>query len=286
MSTLLQLAVSGILNGAVLALMAVGLALVFGIMRVINLSHGAFFALGSFLTYTISVSMGKSPLLAPAVAAPAAFALGVIFDRLCLAPVRQHHATVALVTLAASIVCEQVFQLLWGPQYLSMPKPLPAVEAGGVVVDLQQLVAGLAAVALTAALFLGLRTGWGTAVRMVAQDPEGAQLLGINVEAIQTLIFGLASALAAVAGSLTAPLHTIHPTMGRAPMILSLAVVVVGGLGNVQAALVAGLVVGTCAQAVSFYLAAQWSYVFALAAIVLVLLTRPHGLLGKTIKRD
>lgn len=286
METLVQLLVSGLLSGAVYALVALGLSLVFGIMRVINLSHGSFYALGSFLTYWLAVELGLNQFAVIPVVFFLSFVLGAVVERTCVGPVRAHSTTVAIVTLGVAIFLEQLLQLIWGPFYLSVPRALPTVAAGGLTWDLQQMAAGGIAVSIIAFFFIALRTKLGVAVRMVAQDAEGAELVGIHVQGVQTVVFGVASALASVAGTLTGAFNSIYPTMGRAPMVLSLAIVIVGGLGNIQAALLAGLLVGVLNSLVGFYLLPEWTYIIALLAIVAVLLTRPSGLLGKVILRD
>ncbi|MCL6634612.1 MAG: branched-chain amino acid ABC transporter permease [Peptococcaceae bacterium] len=286
MNTLAQLLISGVLSGAVYTLVALGLSLVFGIMRVINLSHGSFYALGSFLTYWFAVDLGLHQFLALPAVFLLSFLLGILVERLCVGPVRKHPVTVAIITLGVAIFIEQLLHLIWGPFYLSVPRALPAVAAGGLAWDLQQVAAGGIAVLIIGIFFLLLRTKVGVAVRMVAQDAEGAELVGINVEAVQMVVFGMAGALAAVSGSLTCALHSVYPAMGRAPMVLSLAMVIVGGLGSIQGALVAGLSMGVLNAVVGFYLRPEWTYIFALMAIVAVLLYRPSGLFGKVILRD
>ncbi|MCL6558765.1 MAG: branched-chain amino acid ABC transporter permease [Firmicutes bacterium] len=286
METLVQLLVSGVLSGAVYALVALGLSLVFGIMRVINLSHGSFYAMGSFLTYWLVVKFDMHQLMTLPVVFITAFLIGILVERSCVGPIRSYTTTVAIVTLGVAILMEQFFHLVWGPFYLSLPRALPAVHSGRVTWDLQQVAAGLIAVAIIILFFLCLRTKLGIAVRMVEQDAEGAELVGINVEMVQMLIFGFAGALAASAGTLTVSLHSIYPTMGRIPMVISLAIVIVGGLGNIQAALLAGLLVGVLSSLVGFYLLPEWSYILALLAIILVLLNRPSGLLGRAIRGD
>jgi branched-chain amino acid transport system permease protein len=281
----LQLALSGLLAGFTYALVAVGLTLVFGIMRVVNLSHGAFFALGAFVTYGV-VQWGGGSFLALPVVFLLSLLLGMGLERWVLRPVRRHHAVVAIVTLAVAIFMEQVFQLVWGPDYHSIPRELPLVRFMGTAVDLQQIVAALVAVALLLVLFGLLRTKIGMAVRLVAQDAEGAALVGIDVPRVQTVVFGVACGLAAVAGNLTAFAHSIYPAMGRVPLVMSLAVVIFGGLGNVHAALVAGLILGLVASGVSFYVSPEWSYVTMLLVIAVGLLTRPSGLLGRVGRRD
>lgn len=286
MNTLAQLIICGFLNGAVYALVALGLSLVFGIMRVINLSHGSFYALGSFITYGLAVSLGLNQFLTLPIVFLLSFFLGVLVERCCVSPIRNHSTGVAIVTLGVSILLEQLVHLIWGPFYLSVPRTLPTVPAGGLTWDLQQVAAGGIAIGIILLFFLALRTKVGVAVRMVAQDAEGAELVGINVEAVQMAVFGIASALAAISGTLTCSLHSIYPTMGRVPMVISLAIVIVGGLGNIQAALLAGLLMGMLNSLAGFYLGPELTYIFALLAIVAVLLTRPSGLLGKVILRD
>ncbi len=276
----------GLVSGAVYALVALGLSLLLGIMKVVNLAHGSFYALGAFLAYTLNARWGINPPAALPVAMGAAFLLGAGTELIAIRPVRLHPTTVAVVTLTFGILMEQVMLLVWGPFYLSIPTFLPTLSLGGSWWNLHQLTAAGLAVAIIAVIFLFLRTMAGLAVRLVAEDEEQATLVGIDVDKVQTVVFGLSCALAAAGGALTAPLRAIYPTMGRVPMIVSLAIVILGGLGNIEGSLYAGAIFGLASYLIGLYLGAQWSYIGALALIIVSLVVRPAGLLGRAVLRD
>lgn len=286
MSPIYQVLLNGLLSGAVYSLVAVGLSLVYGIMRVINLSHGSFYALGSFLAYTMYAAYGWSPLASLPLAAAAGFVLGLMVEGVLVAPVRGHETTVAIMTLGLAILMEQVLLLGWGPYYLSIPAGLPVVIRWGLSWNLNEVAAAGLALGATVLLFIFLKTREGLAMRLVARDEELASLVGINVERVQMMAFGLAVALATAAGALTASFHAIYPAMGRIPLLVSLAVVILGGLGNVHGAVLASLTLGVASSLVTFYGASGWSYVTSLALLIVLLLFRPAGLLGRVIARD
>ena len=281
-----QLLVNGLLTGLVYALTALGLALVFGVMRIFNLAHGAFYALGSFLTYSLVAGAGFNVWTALPVVMLFSFALGLLVEHTLVGPVRGHPLAVTVLTLGLAVLAEQVFQAVWGASFLSLPAAAKVLARAGFKWDVSRLAAGAAALFLTGLTAAGLRTRLGTLVRFTAQDPEGAQLAGINTGRVQMLVFGLSAALAAAAGNLTATWEVISPGMGRLPLVVSLAVVIVGGPGNIQATLGAGVVLGLVTTLAGYYLAPQWSYLAALAAIVAALLIRPAGLGGSLGIRD
>ena len=167
----------GLVSGAVYALVALGLSLLLGIMKVVNLAHGSFYALGAFLAYTLHARWGINPLAALPVAMAAAFLLGAGTELIAIRPVRLHPTTVAVVTLTFGILLEQVMLLIWGPFYLSIPTFLPTLSLGGSWWNLHQLAAAGLALAIIAVIFVFLRTMAGLAMRLVAEDEEQATLV-------------------------------------------------------------------------------------------------------------
>jgi len=281
-----QLLADGLLTGLIYGLTALGLALVFGVMRIFNLAHGAFYALGGLLTYTLVTRAGLDVWAALPVVMAAAFALGLAVEHTLVGPVRGHAIAVTVLTLGLGVGAEQVMQALWGAAALSLPPAAPVLAWAGATLDAARLAAGACALALAGLTALGLRTRLGTVVRFTAQDPEGAQLVGINTDRVQMLVFGAAAALAGAAGNLTATWQALSPAMGRLPLVVSLAVVVVGGPGNIPATMGAGVFLGVAAVLSGYYLAPGWSYLTPLAAIVVSLLVRPSGWGGAPARRD
>lgn len=267
METASQVLVSGLLNGAGYALAAVGLTLIFGVARVLNLAHGAFFALGAYLAYQV-VRWGADALLSVAPAAAAGLVLGALVERTLVRPLRGESVTAAVALLGLAILAEEVFTLVWGASSHSVSLRLPPLLFGRIVVGTEQLAgAGIAAVTL-GALTLFLRTRPGLAVRVVAADPEIASSSGINVAGARTATFAAACAMAAAAGACLSPLSVISPTMGRGPLILTLAVLLTGGPGRVERTLAAGLAVGVASTAAAYYLGQAWSYILGLLLVI------------------
>jgi branched-chain amino acid transport system permease protein len=272
-----QILTSGILIGAEYALAAVGMTLIFGVGRVLNLAHGAFFALGAYVTYE-ATRAGFPALIGAVPAAAAGFALGVVVERLFVRPVRGHMLTAAVVLLGLAIVAEQAFAFVWGAAYHSVPLSLTPLMIHRVVASAEQIIDAGAAVAALGALGLFLRTRPGLALRTSAADPEIAALSGINVADVQTVTFGAACAMASAAGAFLSPLLVLSPTMGRTPLVLALAMVIVGGPGSVGGTLAASLGVGLASTIVAYYLTGAWSYVLALVLIIGVVAGRPSSL--------
>ena len=272
-----QILASGILVGAEYALAAVGMTLIFGVGRVLNLAHGIFFALGAYITYE-TTRAGLPALIGVVPAAAAGCGLGVLVERVLVRPVRGQMLTAAVVLLGLTIVAEEVFALLWGAAYHSVPLSLPPLMIHRVVVSTEQVIDAAVVVGAVGALGFFLRTRPGLALRTTAADPEIAMLSGINVADVRTVTFGAAGGMAAAAGAFLSPLLVLSPTMGRLPLVLSLAMVVVGGPGSVWGTLAASLAVGVASTIVAYYGTAQWSYVLALVLIVAVVACRPASI--------
>lgn len=282
----MQALVSGVFQGTIYALVGAGLALILGNLKVINLAHGSFFAFGAYLALTFASLGGLSPLISWAVIGPAAFVLAVLVYVTVVGPLREHQTAVAMATLSLGLLMESLFDIVWGPLYDYLPAALPVVRMGGLRVNLQEGFIGVLSLLILGGVFGFLRTRSGRALRFAAQDAEVAATVGIDVGRLHVLAFGLAGALAATAGGLMAPLTPIHGTMGRMPLVIGLAVVVLGGMGNVYGSLAAGVTVGVFGSLVGFYLSPAWVYILSLALIVVILAVRPVGLYGTYIRPD
>jgi len=268
-----QVLVSGLLAGVEYGLAAVGMTLIFGVTRVLNLAHGAFFALGAYITYQ-ATALGL-PAIAGAVPAAVAGALvGGAVERTLVRPLRTDPFAASIVLLGLAIVAEEGYTAVWGAGYHSVPFRLPTFLIGRIVLSEEQIIAaGLACVALgTIAVCMWTRPG--LALKAAAADPEIAQLAGVDVERVQAAIFGLACGMAAMAGAFLSPLLTISPAMERAPLVLTLAMVAVGGPGRFWGTLGASLLVGLAATIAGFYLAPPWPYVLAFVVTAAALVWR------------
>ena len=286
MNPIAQILLDGVFTGSSYALMAAGLALILGVVKVVNLSHGAFFTLGAYVAYVLDEHGVGSPLVAAPMAAVIAFAFGVFLCKSFINPVRSHPFSVAVGTLGFAILFEQAAQILWGPHVLSIDLSPPWVVLPGVTVRRWGGVSFLTAIAVLGGFSMLLSTRRGLPLKLVAEDEEIAGSVGMDVEKIRYLTFGAASAVAAVAGALLAPTAAITPTMGRVPLILSLIVVIASGMDNPWKTFLLAVGLGLVSNLGAYLLAPQWSYVLLLGGISLLLVLRPSGLAARVAARD
>lgn len=286
MNPLLQVLLDGLFTGASYALMAAGLALILGVVKVINLSHGAFFTLGAYVAYVLSARGIGSPAAATLLAAAVAFAFGIFLAKSFINPVRSHPFSVAVGTLGAALLFEQVAQMAWGPHPLAIDSGAPWTVPPGVTVRPLGLLSLLASLGLLWGLSLLLSSRFGLPLKLIAEDEEIAGSVGMDVEKIRHLTFGAASSVAAVAGVLLAPSGAITPTMGRVPLILSLIVVIASGMDRIRVVFLLAIFLGLASNLCAYLLAPEWSYMLLLAAIVLILVLRPSGLAAILPARD
>jgi branched-chain amino acid transport system permease protein len=286
MTPLAQVCVDGIFTGASYALMAAGLALILGVVKVVNLSHGAFFTLGAYIAYVLEANGMGNSIASVLLAAGIAFAFGVFLGKSFINPVRSHPFSVAVGSLGFAILFEQVAQMLWGPHPLSIDLGAPWASVFGVTLRRWGVVSLLFSLALTGALSLLLSGPWGLPLKLIAEDEEIAGSVGMDVEKIRYLTFGAASSVAAVAGALLAPAAAISPTMGRVPLILSLIVVIASGMENVWSIFFLAVGLGLLSNLSAYLLAPSWSYILLLSVVCLLLLVRPSGLAAADPGRD
>lgn len=278
---------TGFLLGGVYALMSVGLALIFGIMKVANLAQGAFMMLGMYFTYFLYTSYGVPPLLGALLTIPPFYMLGIVVHRLLFVHVSgQAQAMEAqlMLTLGLSLIITNGVTMLLGPTPRSMVTPL-ATEAWHVHgLWLNQARTYAFAVALLVALGVYLflqRTALGKALRAAADEPETALYMGIHVRRMHTIAFGLGTAITAVAGGLLATFWPIAPNVAGHFVILMCVAMVMGGLGSIPGAVVGGLLIGMVQSLSSLIVPLQLQNVGVLVALLLLLSLRPQGLFGR-----
>jgi branched-chain amino acid transport system permease protein len=280
-----QAVVTGILVGGVYGLVAMGLTLIFGVLDIVNFAHGAFLALALFATYWLVEAFGMHPYLALGVSIIVLFGLGALVQRGVLAgAMGRPLENQLLITLGLAMIIENALLLFFGadPRSVTLPGD-HGVPILGAVADLSRVLAFAGALVLAALLFLLLqRTRLGTAIRAVAANHEGAELVGIDTRRIYMLTFAIGTACAGAAGTLLAPLVTIEPTTGAQFNIIAFVVVVLGGMGNVVGALASGLVIGLAEQIGGLLLPGQSPLLSVFIVFVLVLFLRPQGLFGRS----
>lgn len=288
-----QQLVNGITLGSVYALFALGFTLVFGVLEVINLSHGAVFTVGAYLALLLVVHQKLSIWIALPVAMLGAGLLGLLIDQVVLKPLRDrkvHHLMPMIATIGVAIMLTSVMQGLFGAEVSRFPfgtVPNASLHFGTVQLTSLQLGIVLISFGLMGALVLLLRrTRLGKAVRAVAENPQTSYLLGINVEAVFRLVSFAAAALGGGAGVLIGlSFNSIFPFMGQPLMPKGIAVIILGGMGDVRGAMVGGLFLGMVEVMSVAYLSSDYRDAVAFGLLFLILLVRPSGLFGRVVER-
>ena len=279
---LLQGIVSGLLSGGVYAMIALGMALIFGVMRVINVAHGTLLMLGGFTTYWLFALYGLNPFFSLLISFPLLFLVGLLLQRFFVSRVVGAPELSSLIlTFGLSIFITNMAVMSWTSDYRSVEFLTGSFLLGPIAISKPRLVTFSFALLITVAAFLFLnKTKIGKAIRATSQHRELAQICGINVRRIDLITFGLASGLAGAGGSLISIMFSVFPEMGRGYVFKSFLVIVLGGAGNYPGAFLGGLILGIVEALTSLLLSAQLSEVTAYVLLVVLLLLRPTGLLG------
>ncbi|MGI8424887.1 MAG: branched-chain amino acid ABC transporter permease [Chloroflexota bacterium] len=282
MLTLAQVAVSGILLGGVYALLAGGLNLIFGVMRVINLAHGELLMLGAYAAFWLFTLVGVNPIVALVIVAPGMFLVGLALQALLVRRVvRQPPLTSLLLMFGVSLFLMGAAQQAFTTNFRSVPFLSGSVAVGGLALSRPRLVAFALAAVLSTLVYSYLRwSRWGKALRATAQNADVALVCGIDVDRARLLAFGLGAALAGAAGTLTSFIYTIYPEMGSTFMLKAFAVIVLGGLGSFGGAFAGAILLGLFESFAAYVWTAQAAEAVAYVLLVLVLLGRPSGLFG------
>ncbi|MDQ2624853.1 MAG: branched-chain amino acid ABC transporter permease [Actinomycetota bacterium] len=282
LTILTAILISGLATGAIYALAAEGLNLIWGVMRVVNLAHGELMMIGVFVSYALWSVWGINPLLAAIPAAVALFFVGLGLEKLFIRRVIGSPELISLLlTFGISIFITNIGVLTLGAEFRTIRFLDQPVSILGTSLPLNQLVMAAAAIALSLGMYVVLqRTRTGTAIRAVAIDRDMAQQVGINTKKIFGRTFALGAALAGVAGALVTPLVAFNPLIGQTYILTAFAVVVLGGMGNFLGALIAGLLIGIVEAGVAYTVSVQLSSGVVFLVIILTLLFRPTGILG------
>lgn len=281
---------NGVLIGAVYALIGVGLTLVFGVMRTINFAHGDFVVVGMYFAVLLNSLLGLDPYLTLIFAIPLGFVVGACIQKYLLTRVIDaQHESMLLATLGISLVIANLLLLGFGgePQSVNVSYSTSTLLLGEIRISVVLLFAGLATMTVITALYLLLnKTEIGRAIRATAENRLGAELVGVNTKRIQAIVFGLGMSLAVTAGVALIPLLFASPvTTGAVFTLKAFVVTVLGGLGNIGAAILGGLVLGVVEVLGASYLDSAYRDAYGLVVFLLVLLLKPEGLFGKTVKR-
>ena len=282
--TIVQLTVSGLLLGGLYALVALGLTLIFGVMRLINFAQGEFITLGMYAAFWFYLSAGGNPYLSLVIVVPAALVAGWVLEKTLfrrLASARPEMQI--LVTFGLALALQNVMLLAFGGNYRSVKSDFAAttLRFAEITIGVGQLVSFAAALFVTAILAAYLKyTRTGLALRAVQQNRYAIQLMGVNVDRLFALAFAVGICLAAIAGVLMAPTYFISPTTGGGLVFTGFIVVVLGGLGSIGGAVIGGLIIGIVETFSGFYLPSGLSSSISMLVFIIVLLVRPAGLFG------
>ncbi len=280
----LQQVLNGLAIGSVYTLIAVGLTIVFGILGIAHFAHGSAAMSGGYLTFILTERLGLGFFPAMAVALIAGAALGVVLERLAYRPVRDAPQINAfIIALGLTMILEGGNLLLFGPDQVVIPTPYQRVyTVGGLVVaELRIQVMLTAALAVAAMAIFVSRTRAGRSIRAVAQNRQAAVLMGVNADAVATMVFALSSALGVIGGALVGALLAIAPGVGEGLVVKGFAVLILGGLGSIPGAIVGGLVLGVSEALAAGFISSAYKDVIEFLVMIGVLLVRPEGLLGK-----
>jgi branched-chain amino acid transport system permease protein len=280
-----ELVFQGLVRGAMYALMGIGLSLIFGILGVVNFTHGEFFMLGTYAMYFVAAVLGLPFLAGVAAAAIVLFVVGVAVERGLLEPLRQRAGRDWLLdsfvlTIGLMVILQNLALLGFGSRRRGITTMIEGrLIHGEIVITYERLAILALAIVIVALLAAYIRfTATGKAIRATAQHPEAAQTLGIEINRIYTVAFGIGAALAGAAGALLISIFPAFPTVGYQPVLKSFAVVILGGLGNVPGAIAGGFVLGIVEAYAIFFMSAGWQAVITPLIIIVVLVLRPQGL--------
>ena len=282
--------ITTLVKGGVYALLALGFSLIFGVARMLNLAHTAFYMLAAYGVYTFAKLLGLSPIVSIILSLVITTLIGLVTYKLLIDRIREHHVTVLLITLALAMVFQESMLLAFGGHYLSAPSFVAGYyEVIGVKVSYQHLLTfGTVLVVLLGVWVLLAKTKLGIAIRATAQDTEIANLMGIDVSRILLIVMGIATGLAAVAGVVVAPTLILEPHMWMPPFVMIMAIIVLGGLGSIKGSVIGAFILALVEVLVVFLLptGAFLKGAFALLVMVIVLVVRPEGLFGVSFEEE
>jgi branched-chain amino acid transport system permease protein len=287
---ILDIIISSLINGSIYALLAIGFSLIFGVARIVNVAHTAFYMLAAYCIYYGTHKLGGNPALCMLVSVVVVTLMGLISYRLFIDPIREHEAAVLIATIALAMAMQEVMLLLFTGDFLGVPSLVEGYrKVFGVKIAYQQMLTFAVALLVLAVVWaLLLKTKLGLAIRSTAQDREVANLMGINESRVAMITMGVSVGLAAFTGAVIAPLTIVNPFMWMPPLIMMMAVVVLGGLGSIKGSFIGAYILGF-AEALVVFILPMGAYLkgsVALSIMILVLLMRPEGLFGIAFEEE
>lgn len=287
MNIFFQQVLNGLTLGSVYALVALGLTLVYGILHIPNFAHGALYMAGAYAMFFLAGSLGANYWVAMIGAAAVVALMAVLCDRLVFHPMRDApplHDMIAAIGILTFI--EAGVQAIWGAEFHRLAPPYPSiVQAFGLIAPAQRLLIIAAAFGLMLLLHLFLtRTTTGSTIMAMAQNREGAALVGIDATRVSVLTFAISGALAAVAAALFAPINLIYPSMGHLVILKAFVIIILGGMGSIPGAILGAMVIGFAESFGAFYVSTHYKDIIAFVLLVVILSLRPQGLLPVAVR--
>ena len=288
MTLFIQQLFNGLALGGVYCLAAIGLTLVFGVLRIPNLAHGSLYMLGAYVTYFFLTTVGVPYIAAIGIAAVIMFGVGVLLERLVFHQLRNaphtHHMIAAI---GAMFFFQALAQAIWGADFRRMESPVQgSLDLAGAQISYQRLI-----IILTAVVVLVLLTWFikksihGQTIEAIEQDRTGSTLVGINPSTVSMLTLGLSALLAAIAAGLVAPINLLSPTMGTALDLKVFAIIILGGLGSLPGAIIGSFLLAIAETMTSTYVSSSLGEAIAFIVLVAVLIIKPTGLFSKVVQR-
>jgi branched-chain amino acid transport system permease protein len=284
---LLQILFWGIYAGCIYILLATGLNLIFGVMKIVNFAHGEFLMIGAYVTATLFLFTGINPYVIILFSMLALVGIGAVVERLCFRPIL---GTGKLNEIFLSIGLIYIIQngaaMIWGDEWQSVKSPYEGitVPVGPINIPLDYIIIMVVTAAILCILYFFLqKTRTGREMRATSQNRKGAMLVGINVERMDVLSFGFGCALAAAAGTLwVVSGQVFNPYMGSIPAVKAFAIIILGGLGSIPGAIVGGLLYGIAENGAAYFLGGVWKDAISFVILIIVLVIRPTGLFGES----
>lgn len=286
LETMVELIFSGLLRGGIYTLMAVGQSIIFGVLNVVNFAQGELYMLGAYITYFTITILNVNPIIAFILSTAGLFAAGCIMEKSVIHPLRSRGGEWLInsfvLTLGVSVFLKNIALGVFGPDYRGIHFFFEGnLKFWGVSFSKDRLMIFLTSIFVTVIFWIFIKkTRLGRAIRAVAQNEEAARIVGVNINKIYLITFGLGAMLSGLAGGLLLPILLAYPTVGITPQLKGFAVVMLGGLGNIKGAIIGGFLLGIIESFSTFFFSAGWQNVIALFIVVFALLVKPTGLFG------
>jgi branched-chain amino acid transport system permease protein len=286
----MNIIITGLITGSMLALLAISFSLIFGVARIVNIAHTAFYMVAGYLIFSLTGKFGLNPVVGMMIAVVVVTVLGLLAYKFLIDPIREHEAAVLIATIALAMIFQEAVMLIYTGDYRTVSALIEGyfIVTGVKVFYQQVLTFGVVLMVLGILWVLLMKTRLGLAIRSTAEDREVANLMGMNDSRLAMITMGISVALAGFTGAVLAPLTVLNPYMWMEPLIMMMAVVVLGGLGSIKGSFVAAYILGFTEALVVFMIpkGAFLKGSVALSIMILVLLLRPEGLFGISFEEE